>query len=61
MKGRLHTLLEMLVAVAQEDARRREFAHRLFAEPAVLGPDLEAPACWRREVRVRQLVRKQQQ
>jgi len=61
MKGRLHTLLEMLVAVAREDARRREFAHRIFAEPAVSGPDLEAPACWRRELRVRQLARQRQQ
>lgn len=61
MKGRLHTLLEMLVAVAQEDARRREFAHRIFAAPAVLGPDLDAPACWRRELRVRQLARKRPQ
>lgn len=61
MKGRLHTLLEMLVAVAQEDARRRAFAHRVFAEPAVSGVDLEAPACWRRELRVRKLGRKHRQ
>lgn len=60
MKGRLHNLLEALVAVAQEDARRREFARRVFAVPAMADQDLEAPACWRRELRVRHLARRRQ-
>ena len=61
MKGRLQSLFERLVAVAQEENRQRALAHRLFAAPVSLDPLLESPACWRRSLRIQQPARRTRQ